>query len=213
MGWTGFLAVYLLGGLTFLPLVVAVVLLHAYFTLPHRPDLAIKVLSSLSPSSSSSPSDIVQPGDDLSALDAARKNNQAPPGSEQVKGDYDNNDDDDAAVPESDSDNDHDDDSSDTKRPSSSWSSQQPDTATGYFAVCREYTPMGINAKPIERSTPAGQTTVVAQPSQSVYQSMYRSIFERNKPAQGPADRASGGGGGATRPKKGGNNIFFVVLR
>ncbi|KAM6535640.1 hypothetical protein FALCPG4_005189 [Fusarium falciforme] len=57
------------------------------------------------------------------------------------------------------------------------------DVAAGFFAVCREYTPMGINAKPIERSTPVGSTTV-ASPSPSVYQTMYRSIFER-KPTPG----------------------------
>ncbi|KAH7157847.1 hypothetical protein B0J13DRAFT_520564 [Dactylonectria estremocensis] len=84
------------------------------------------------------------------------------------------------------------------------------DVAAGYFAVCREYTPMGINAKPIERSTPVGSTTV-ASPSPSVYQTMYRSIFER-KPTPGPLDNGANNTSVSQRPKKAGN-IFYVVLR
>ncbi|KAH7175936.1 hypothetical protein EDB81DRAFT_29289 [Dactylonectria macrodidyma] len=84
------------------------------------------------------------------------------------------------------------------------------DVAAGYFAVCREYTPMGINAKPIERSTPVGSTTV-ASPSPSVYQTMYRSIFER-KPTPGPLDNGANNTSASQRPKKAGN-IFYVVLR
>ncbi|KAI0130078.1 hypothetical protein BJ170DRAFT_577704 [Xylariales sp. AK1849] len=81
------------------------------------------------------------------------------------------------------------------------------DVAASYFAVCREYTPMGINAKPIERSTPVGSATVAA-PSQSVYQAMYRSIFDRK---QGPNPLESSTGVGI-RPKRAGN-VFYVVLR
>ncbi|KAH9883643.1 hypothetical protein F4778DRAFT_625112 [Xylariomycetidae sp. FL2044] len=83
----------------------------------------------------------------------------------------------------------------------------ESDIAAGYFAVCREYTPMGINAKPIERSTPVGSATVAA-PSPSVYQSMYRSIFDK-KPAPSPLDD---GKNVSQRPKKAGN-VFYVVLR
>lgn len=92
------------------------------------------------------------------------------------------------------------------------------DVASGYFAVCREYTPMGINARPIERTTPVGSATVVA-PSPSVYQSMYRSIFERKPSPVVGAGAGTGVGaasGGTTsisqRPKNAGN-VFFVVLR
>ncbi|KAK5636149.1 hypothetical protein RRF57_011861 [Xylaria bambusicola] len=81
------------------------------------------------------------------------------------------------------------------------------DVAAGYFAVCREYTPMGINAKPIERPTPVGSTTVAA-PSPSVYQTMYRSIFDR-KPNPNPLDENKGV---SQRPKRAGN-VFYVVLR
>ena len=83
----------------------------------------------------------------------------------------------------------------------------ESDVAAGYFAVCREYTPMGINAKPIERSTPVGSTTVAA-PSPSVYQTMYRSIFDR-KTGPSPLDNKNSV---SQRPRKGGN-IFYVVLR
>lgn len=83
----------------------------------------------------------------------------------------------------------------------------EAESAAGYYAVCREYTPMGINAKPIERSTPIGSTTVAA-PSQSVYQTMYRSIFDR-KQQPGPLDN---GKSISQRPKKAGN-VFYVVLR
>lgn len=157
--WTGFLLTYLLGGVTFLPLVVVVLLLHAHFTFPHRPDVA-------EPPKGMGDDALVQPGDDLGPLKAAQK---------ELK--------------------EH------TKRSSHS----ESETAAGYYAVCREYTPMGINAKPIERSTPIGSTTVAA-PSQSVYQSMYRSLFDRKQPA-GPLDS-----GKSVRPKNAGN-VFYVVLR
>lgn len=159
--WTAFLLTYLLGGVTFLPLLVVVVLVHAHLTFPHREDA--------DPTSKEPGHDgVVQPGDDLAPLKAAQKELK-----EQAKR---------PAIPESES-------------------------AAGYYAVCREYTPMGINAKPIERSTPIGSTTVAA-PSQSVYQTMYRSIFDR-KQQPGPLDN---GKNISQRPKRAGN-VFYVVLR
>lgn len=79
-----------------------------------------------------------------------------------------------------------------------------PDVAAGYFAVCREYVPGGINGKPPERTTPAG--SVIATESPSVYQSMYRSIFDRNKSFTPTLDGANG-------KSKRARNIFYVVLR
>lgn len=155
--WTGFLLTYLLGGVTFLPLLIAVVLVHAHLTFPQRDDVHA--------TEGTDGGSIVQPGDDLGPLKVAQK---------ELK--------------------EH------AKPPSRS----DTETAAGYYAVCREYTPMGINAKPIERSTPIGSTTVAA-PSQSVYQSMYRSLFDR-KQQPGPLDNGKSG-----RPKKG--NVFYVVLR
>lgn len=168
--WTAFLLTYLFGGLTFLPLLVIAVLVHAHLTFPTRNDVA--------PSPHDDKDAIVLPGDDTSALEAVKKDG--------VK----------------------------------STSSSHLDPASGYFAVCREYTPMGINAKPIERSTPLGSATVAA-PSPSVYQTMYRSIFERKGPAAaataGTAGTANTGGAGenssmSQRPKNAGN-VFYVVLR
>jgi hypothetical protein len=156
--WTAFLLTYMLGGLTFAPLVILTVLVHAHFTFPVRKD------DTTSPEETIK-KDIVQTGDDIADLKAAQKD--------------------------------------ETK----TWAANaDTDVAAGYFGVSREYTPMGINAKPIERSTPVGSTTVTA-PSPSVYQTMYRSLFDR-KQASNPLDGQSN----SQRPKKAGN-VFYVVLR
>lgn len=160
--WATFLLTYLLGGVTFLPLLVLAIFLHAHFTLPRRQDA--------DQGGEPGADDLVQPGDDLAPLEAAQKETK-----DQAK--------------------------------SKAANLQDVETAAGYFAVCREYTPMGINAKPIERSTPVGSTTVAA-PSQSVYQTMYRSIFDR-KQNPSPLDN---GKSVSLRPKKAGN-VFYVVLR
>ncbi|CAJ2503951.1 Uu.00g113450.m01.CDS01 [Anthostomella pinea] len=154
--WTGFLLTYLLGGVTFIPLIVIAVLLHAHLTFPVRDDAET--------TRDDDTDGIVQPGDETTHLKAAQKD-----GIQKLKA--------------------------------------ESDVAAGYFAVCREYTPMGINAKPIERSTPMGSTTVAA-PSPSVYQSMYRSIFDRKQPSSPLDDHKSV----SQRPKKAGN-VFYVVLR
>ncbi|KAK6522092.1 hypothetical protein TWF281_002660 [Arthrobotrys megalospora] len=73
------------------------------------------------------------------------------------------------------------------------------DVASGYFAVTREYVPGGVNGKPPERPTPNGNT---ATESPSVYQTMYRSLFERKPAATSNV---------STNAK--GKNVFFVVLR
>ncbi len=79
-----------------------------------------------------------------------------------------------------------------------------PDAFAGYFAVCREFVPGGVNGKPPDRTTPAGATVSVESPS--VYQSMYRSIFDRNR-VQSPTMESTN-----ARNKKG-RNVFYVVLR
>lgn len=83
----------------------------------------------------------------------------------------------------------------------------EADVAAGYFAVCREYVPGGVNGKPPERTTPAG--AVIATESPSVYQSMYRGIFGRDKTAA-PTIQSEPGKG--NKVKKG-RNVFYVVLR
>lgn len=162
--WMTLLVTYLLGGVTFIPLVFLLVLVHAHYTLPYRYDLL--------PTHDNDPDHIVQPGDDTSDLEAEKKKSTT----------------------------------EDTK----ARATRDLEVAAGYFAVCREYTPMGLNAKPIERSTPVGSTTV-APPSPSVYQTMYRSIFDR-KPVAGPLDNNSSNNSMSQRPKKAGN-VFYVVLR
>ena len=153
-----FVIVYLLGGLTFLPGVLILVLFHAYLTFPsHR---------SSSTSNDYFTDPLRDPQDDgqnfksaTSASNLAEKFHRR----------------------------------------------HEPDVASGYFAVCREYVPGGINGKPPERTTPAG--AVVAAESPSVYQSMYRSIFDRK---QGPVlDPGKSNG----RTVKRARNVFFVVLR
>lgn len=83
-------------------------------------------------------------------------------------------------------------------------STHEPDTFAGYFAVCREYVPGGVNGKPPDRLTPAGATVTMESPS--VYQSMYRSIFDRNKTASPSIDTANA-------KNKRARNVFYVVLR
>ncbi|KAI0537514.1 hypothetical protein GGR58DRAFT_344310 [Xylaria digitata] len=155
--WTIFLLTYLLGGVTFIPLVIAAILLHAHLTFP--------IHNSSSSVPTSDADSIVQPGDDMSDLESAQKEESR----QKLLADS--------------------------------------DVAAGYFAVCREYTPMGINAKPIERSTPVGSTTVAA-PSPSVYQTMYRSIFDRKQSPSSLDDNKNV----SQRPKRAGN-VFYVVLR
>lgn len=81
----------------------------------------------------------------------------------------------------------------------------ESDVAAGYFAVCREYVPGGVNGRPPERTTPAG--AVVATESPSVYQSMYRSIFDRKSGTHQDLSHPNG------KLVKRARNVFFVVLR
>ncbi|ETS84870.1 hypothetical protein PFICI_02895 [Pestalotiopsis fici W106-1] len=159
--WTAFLLTYLLGGVTFIPVVLAV----AWFALPQVLSEPLEEQRS----KDSHADDIVQPGDITKDLDEVRK--------------------------------------ADKGGDSKPRYADTTDVAAGYFAVCREYTPMGINAKPIERATPVGSATVAA-PSQSVYQAMYRSIFDRKQGAN-PLENSNGV---SVRPKRAGN-VFYVVLR
>lgn len=147
---------YVFGGLTFLPFVVGLVLLHAHFAFPHRPS---------KPRISTSCSDTL--------LDADEDDEAIKTGAAALEMKFQRG--------------------------------HESDVAEGYFAVCREYVPGGINGKPPERTTPAGE--VVVEESLSVYQSMYRSIFDRK---QAPTLEASKGNGKSTKRAR---NIFYVVLR
>lgn len=93
-----FVLVWLLGGLTLPPLLLAAVFLHAHLTLPIRDDADAE---------SAERSSLVRPDDDP---DAVKKNTD---GLAEAR-----------------------------------WGSHENDVAAGYFAVCREYIPGGINGKP-----------------------------------------------------------------
>lgn len=164
MGSVGsFLFVYLLGGLTFIPLVLSLVFLFIYLALPYTP---------------SSPQQLPkQQKCDQQARDPLRR-----PTSDQdsLKSGTD-------ALAEE------------------FHRTHESDVAAGYFAVCREYVPGGVNGKPPERTTPAGE--VIAAESPSVYQTMYRSLFDRKQtPSIEPA-KVNGKSGKRAR------NVFYIVLR
>ena len=82
-----------------------------------------------------------------------------------------------------------------------------PGGASGYFAVTRSYVPGGVSGKPPDRFTPTGST--IGGESPSVYQTMYRSIFERNKQSSPSMDASKGNSRGTKRSR----NVFYVVLR
>lgn len=154
MVFTAFLITYLIGGLTLLPLIICLVILHAYLTFPEHP------------SATSSSENLHDSNDDAHSIKSSVVLANV---EEKFRRQH------------------------------------EGDVASGYFAVCREYVPGGVNGKPPERTTPAG--TVVANGSPSVYQSMYRSIFDRR---QGPTlDPGKGNGKNVKRAR----NVFFVVLR
>ena len=159
MTFTGFLFVYVLGGLTFIPLLIALVFLHAHLTFPTRDPNEPG-----SDSEKREPSILERPNDDALSFKT---------GTDALVEKFNRK--------------------------------HEADVAAGYFAVCREYVPGGVNGRPPERTTPAGE--VVTSESPSVYQSMYRSIFDRKeKPT---LDLAKSGGKTTKKPR----NVFFVVLR
>ncbi|MCJ1332982.1 hypothetical protein MMC10_009676 [Thelotrema lepadinum] len=152
-----YLCIYAFGGLTFLPLTIGLLLLHAHFTLP-------RVIST-STKSSSAPGDVGDDSDDginiTSGAAAAAKRLQ--------------------------------------------WDNEK-DVAEGYFAVCREYVPGGVKGKPPVRTTPAG--SAIAEQSPSVYQSMYRSLFERKQASSLDSSKSEG-----AKTLRRARNVFYVVLR
>lgn len=152
-----FLYVYLIGGITFIPLLLGLLFLLAYYTLPNPNEIQKAVPKD-------DASQLLRDGDEKVILktgtdDLAEKFHRK----------------------------------------------HEADVAAGYFAVCREYVPGGVNGKPPEVKTPAGE--VVASESPSIYQSMYKSIFDRTqRPTIEPKKEAG-------KPVKRTNNVFYVVLR
>lgn len=153
---SSFLFVYAFGGITFIPLILSLILLYAYLTLPSV---------HYTQQSCQKPTDPLRlPTDD----DLSPKS-----GTDQLAEKFHR--------------------------------THESDVAAGYFAVCREYVPGGVNGKPPERTTPAGE--VVAAESPSVYQTMYRSLFDRK---QAPSIEPSKANGKTTKRAR---NVFFIVLR
>jgi hypothetical protein len=154
-----FLFVYVLGGLTFIPLLLALLFLHAYYALPPPKDESEKTKGA------DDPAELARAGDDKVAFKTGTDNL-----AEQFHRKHDS------------------------------------DVAAGYFAVCREYVHGGVIGRPPDKVTPTGD--VVVQESPSVYQSMYRSIFDRSqKPTIEPNKDNAG------KNTKRTNNVFYVVLR
>ena len=157
MSFRAYLYVYLFGGVTFIPLVLGLLLLYVYKTLP--------TVDKTKDVPKNDASQLIREGDEKIILktgtdDLAEKFHRK----------------------------------------------HESDVAAGYFAVCREYVPGGVNGKPPEIKSPAGD--VLASESPSVYQTMYRSIFERN---QKPSIELNKDGAGKTVRRA--NNVFYVVLR
>jgi hypothetical protein len=146
---------YLLGGLTFIPLVVASVLLHIHWTQP-----ALESDASL-------PRDGLELSAGEKQADAKEREKLLPTGISQRAHDSDH--------------------------------------AASYFVVCRDYTPAVMLGKPVERTWSNGSAASPAS-SPSVYQTMYRSIFERGKTSSPSLDPAA-------KPNKRNRNSFFIVIR
>lgn len=161
MTLAGFLFAYILGGLTFIPLIIAAVAYYVFSTLPKRDLYA----------------------EDKHGEDGLRREGDR---ADVLKSELDN-------LPEE-------------LRPKAHL--HEADVAAGYFAVCREYVPGGVNGRPPERTTPSG-TGTIANESPSVYQSMYRSLFDRTKGQPPTMDTPKGPARTIRRPR----NVFFVVLR
>ncbi|KAL4799422.1 putative integral membrane protein conserved region-domain-containing protein [Aspergillus venezuelensis] len=152
-----FLFIYLLGGLTFIPLITLLFLLYSYLTLPSAFQQPEHVDGSTNV-------DIQRPHDDQYSLKS---------GTDKLAEKF--------------------------------YRTHDTDVAAGYFVVCREYVPGGINGKPPERTTPAGEVIVAESPS--VYQTMYRSLFDRKQvPTIDPTTNA-------TKNGKRTRNMFYIVLR
>lgn len=89
------------------------------------------------------------------------------------------------------------------------------ETASGYFAVTRQYHANGVSGKAPDKAAPSSDSTLSESPS--VYQSMYRSVFERGKSTTPVLDKDSEADGkndrtGVLRRNRP-RNVFFIVLR
>lgn len=169
--FTGYVVIYVLGGLTFIPLVVALLVLHAYLTLQPPVKRPESVASTPDSFRRTAAAFLQHPNDDQYSLKS---------GTDVLAEKFQR--------------------------------THESDVAAGYFAVCREYVPGGVNGKPPERTTPAGD--VVNTESPSVYKSMYRSIFDRKQPPTiEPANNSNNNNNNNTKSFKKARNVFYIVLR
>jgi len=198
--FTGYVVIYILGGVTFIPLIVALLFLHAYLTL--KPPV--------NQDESSSSSSAATPAGTVSNRHSGHTTDNDGNGNGGINSNDENKS--------------HARRLSLLSRPNDDQFSlksgtdvlaekfqrvHENDVAAGYFAVCREYVPGGVNGKPPERTTPAGEVVGTESQSPSVYQSMYRSIFER-KTASASIEPGNNNGGRGFRKAR---NVFYIILR
>ena len=155
-----FLFIYFLGGLTLLPLLVIVILYHAYLFLP------VAGSDELFPEKAALSAVFeVENSDDLSE--------------KPTKG----------SVARQDA------------------TSRRNTLTAGYFTVNREFVPGGISSRPSERINAAG--AAIHNESLNVYQSMYRSIFDRGKSQPAAVEGYNTTGKSAKKIR----NVLYIVLR
>ena len=149
-----YLVAYLLGGVTFLPAILIIVLCHAHYTQP-----------------------VVRDGNSNRSLGCPEE-----------------------PVVSKDEDDTH---TLKNLPPEVTPRTHEREVAAGYFAVCREYKPGPLTSgKPPERGNSAGANGETP----SVYQSMYRSLFERGKSLVPSLE-------GNETSARGNRNVFFIVIR
>ncbi|CAK7219144.1 hypothetical protein SCUCBS95973_003720 [Sporothrix curviconia] len=186
---TTFLLVYLFGGLTFLPLLLAVAV-YAW-TRPVSADAQTcfddnTLVDATKTKDNYQYDGLVLPGDDVKTLATVRREHAQERNGGSTGG------------------------STGSGGAKKHKHRQDPidDFATaGYFAVHRKYVAMGGNLRPIERGSSVGSAEV-APPSPSVYQTFFRSMLNK-KP--GP-DKVEVSNAASPRPKNA-HNMFYVVLR
>ncbi|CAK7223087.1 hypothetical protein SBRCBS47491_005082 [Sporothrix bragantina] len=192
--FTTFLLVYLFGGLTFLPLLLAAAI-YAW-TGPVSPDSqtdsdnstltdATKDNSGRGPKAKDKYKygGIVLPGDDVKTLETVRRELSQEQSGGSTGG------------------------SIGAKKHKHRQDPADDFATAGYFAVHRKYVAMGGNLRPIERGSSVGSAEV-APPSPSVYQTFFRSMLNK-KSGQETVEVSNAA---SPRPKNA-HNMFYVVLR
>ncbi|EPE04597.1 ph domain-containing protein [Ophiostoma piceae UAMH 11346] len=184
--FTTFLIVYLFGGFTFIPLLIA---LAIYLTTQPVSSEATPALATDTPVATEkqragslpkndySYDGLVLPGDDVKTLESVRREHAQEKAGKSGSG------------------------------PRKHRGDRAEDFATaGYFAVHRKYVSMGVNSKPVEPGSVG--PTPVAPPSPSVYQTFFRNML----PKKNGNNAVEVSNAASPRPKNA-RNMFYVVLR